>query len=216
MTAILTAALFTAFSIAFRARGQVRALGAGPAQFAVAVGVIERDLENALPRPASASTFDVSFDTGGGTFSLNGSLATGSTLANVLDGNATSLQFYALCTDPASGGELLSEGIRRITLLTQDDGDTLSLVRRVERNLLADSAVVPPDETLVTGLSEIGFRYFDGQSWSSSTTTLSGEHPAAVEITLAQGEDRLVAVVPVAVDGTTTVDLSTFQLGAGN
>ncbi len=222
MTAILTAALFAALSIAFDARGRARALSSGPSKFTAAIGIIERDLENALPRPgASGTDFSVDLDTGGfslGTFA--GSLASSGALAEVFDGESTSLAFSVLATDPASDGELLSEGIRRVTLFAEDDGEEgVRLVRRIERNLLASSSVAPPDEVLVSGLSEVSFRYFDGGGWSSSTTTLSGEHPAAVEVTLAEGDVRLVAVVPVGVDSGNTIDLSVLepllQLGGG-
>ena len=186
---LLTLSIFSALRIGFKARD--RALSAvGPARSAeIAIDLVRRDLESALPP--------------------GGTMATGFIAQPGPEAPETSaVEFFNVDTvqiapgASATGGSLLSQGpsvfeqqdpvavggMQRVTFLVRPVGNGESvLIRQITRNLLAETEMPPQEQILCRGVTAFRLRYFDGLQWTEEwdSTSYGNSLPMAVEITLA-------------------------------
>jgi len=77
--------------------------------------------------------------------------------------------------------------------------DQTNLVRRVRKNLLAETAEEPVEQVILRNVASFDLRFFDGTTWTESwdSTTLDNAMPLAVEMVLetaAAPPQRLVQV----------------------
>jgi prepilin-type N-terminal cleavage/methylation domain-containing protein len=186
---MIAAGVYSAMRMAFKARDRALA-AAGPARSAeIAMDVIRRDLESALPPKG---------------------LLSGQFLGRV--GTETpdtaEAEFYAMSPRPkieatsashdrAARGASSTDrqdpttfgGIRRVDLLVAptSSGGAPALVRRITRNLLAPTEPTPDEEVICRGVTEFTIRYYDGFQWTTDwdSTQYGDVLPLAVEVTLA-------------------------------
>jgi len=192
LMSILAGALYASLHAAFRARDSALT-AVGPAREAqLAMDLICRDIESALPPTGVlAGQFE-------GTDSQD---ATGH--------DADTLAFYGAMADdeseqaasespnlagPAAGTVVVHSAfanvapaevgcdVRRMELACSSDG----LVRVVTSNLLAPEVVEPPGQVICRSVSGLNFRYFDGSDWYDEwdSTAKNNALPLAVAITL--------------------------------
>lgn len=204
--AVLAAAMYEAMRIGFKARDTAMA-AVGPARSAeIAVDLVRRDLESALPpNGLFAGTF-----LGRENTDMPGTSA---------------VEFYNVAAPPpslaATGGASLGitgapsaldrsdpmayggNGVQRVNLLllpasTGDAGRVL--VRRIVRNLLAPTEPVPEDQIICRGVIAFTVRYYDGLQWNEQwdSTQYGDVLPVAVEISLeiAGPRDPTAAITP--------------------
>lgn len=204
MMSVLALTLYQCLRIAYKARDTANA-AVGPARSAeIAVGLIRRDLENALPpRGVLAGPFI-------GEIGVEGADASG-------------VQFYAIGQTPreyrpragasgsspakgrsgASGGRSSASstlggnpdptrygGVHRVELVLAPADDAIGgniLVRRVTRNLLAQTEDLPEEEVLCRNVTEFTVRYYDGSQWLDTwdSTQFGDTLPMAVDVALA-------------------------------
>jgi prepilin-type N-terminal cleavage/methylation domain-containing protein len=192
LMSILAASLYASLHAAFKARDSALA-AVGPAREAgLAMDLVCRDIESALPP----------------TGILAGEFA-GTDSQDATGHDADTLLFYAALTDGegervgtdsrygASGdagtllmhsafanGEQVQVGcdVKRTEFTCSSDG----LVRVVTANLLSPEQVEPPGEIICRNVSGINFRYFDGSDWFDEWDSSAKDNalPLAVEVTL--------------------------------
>lgn len=176
MVGVIGVSLYTALSIAFRARDTARRQTEVVREAMIAMEVMGHELANALP-PAADSRLAGPFV----------GLATGTP-----DAPNGSIEFYALGHHAINTGDEavddpLSDGPRWVQLaLIAGEDSSSSLVRRVERNLLASVENEPGNEVLLTNVRAFGLRFFTGLDWVDEwDSTLYGDSlPLAVEVTI--------------------------------
>lgn len=195
MTAVVAVSLVTAMSITFRARDSARNQTNAAREATIAMDVIEQEFAGVLaPREGSllAGAF-VGTDSG------------------APDAPADVVEFYALGRDAGAPiDDPFAEGPRWVQLsLGADARGRPALVRRVDRNLLATIQEEPEPEVLLTGVTSLGLRYYDGFEWLEDwDSTLTGHSlPLAVEVTIEMDDAslqdpeepyRLVQIIPLA------------------
>ena len=174
LISILAASLYASLSIGFRARRSADRVLREGATLQLALELLRSDLESALPpRGVLAGAFLADDET------VNGDAA-------------DTLTFHTLRTRPLSGDDVVGCDVHRIELLLVDDdepGRGHNLVRRVSTNLLATRAAEGIDEVLCRDVRSLNLRYYDGLDWLDAwdSSTLEGELPLAIEVTLQVG-----------------------------
>jgi len=174
MVAIIGLTLYAALSIGFRARGsannQVRAMR----EAAIALDVVQQDLQS-IPPPGGTLT---------GTF-IGYAMGTSGAAAD-------SLTFHAIGRDTDAGDNVFGEGVRRIELALRTDVTPQLLVRRVQRNLLSSVEEEPAEEVLARGVRAFSVRYYDGYGWLDEwdSTLQDNALPQAVELTIELDQPR--------------------------
>lgn len=167
IAAVLALTLYTSLTVTFRAKRSAEA-AIGPARsMVIALDLIGRDLQSALPPTGIL----------GGAFT--GTQQTGT--------DADSLSFYCVGEDVAPDGveRPLVEGIRRVGLVVQTDVTPAVPVRRVERNLLASVTRDPDEEVLCRNVKSFTLRYYDGLSWVEAwDSTPENTLPLAVSVSI--------------------------------
>lgn len=175
MVAIVAASLYAALAIAFKARKSARAQTEVVGSAMIALDVLEQDFRNAVP-PAPQGTLTAPFV--GSTQRIGlGSVATVSFCTMGRD---------AVTIDEAGNVNPFFDGRRWVELSAVSTGDGLTLVRRIRRNLLTESAFEIEEEPLITGVASFEVRYFDGYDWLDEwdSELLGDAMPLAVEIVL--------------------------------
>jgi type II secretion system protein J len=170
MVSMLALTLYTSLQVAFKAKESALA-AIGPARTAlVALDMIKRDLEAALPPTGVLA----------GAFIGEPTSDAGIT--------ASGLEFYTMGTSPNYIEAPMSEGIRKVELAVQiaPQDRTRVLVRRITTNLLAPQTLPPEEEILCRGVHSFAVRFFDGTQWMDQwdSTQLGNILPVAVEVTL--------------------------------
>lgn len=205
IAAMLSLTLYSSLSTAMRSRKTADAQ-VGPARrAAIALDLIEADLQSITPVSGSYNAF------------------TG------LAGNgADSVTFYAIGRDRTEDPTIidpLAEGVRSIQIGYQTEGQASpSVVRRVTRNLLSQTGSEYEDEVLVDNVRSLVIRYYDSAGgWSTSWDTslqASPYLPQAVEVTLELNEPgarkpadgvmehgyRVTRLIPIAVAAPAATD----------
>jgi prepilin-type N-terminal cleavage/methylation domain-containing protein len=192
--AVLSLTLFSAMRTGFKARDRALAT-VGPARATeIAMDMVRRDLESAMPPKgviSNAFLGDEGFETRGtseirfftvgktpplSTDSTNGGGGIGGAMGGVKIGSRAPAAWDR--NDPTQFG-----GIERVDLLVRADG---TLVRRVTRNLLAPTEPTPEEQLLCRGVSMFRVRYFDGQQWADDwdSTQYGDTLPMAVEVSM--------------------------------
>lgn len=191
ITAVLAASLYAAMYVGFRARLSARAQTAAAREAAVTLDLIERELQSLLPPTGVLSGAFLGYAMGHGGW------------------EADSLEFHALGSDPdAPRDDPLREGIRRVQIVLRQDVNPPTLVRRVDRNLLAPTREAVREEPLASGLKAFAVRYYNGYAWQSEwdSTLMQNRLPLAVEVTVELGDATLGGVGPYVM--TRTIPLS--------
>jgi prepilin-type N-terminal cleavage/methylation domain-containing protein len=176
--AVLAVSLFTALSVAFKAKRGAEASLDAIREGEAAMELIRAEFESALPpRGFLADAF-----TGRAWVGANG-------------GRDDDVTFFSTGPTPPSAHAInpvapLPSDIKQVDLvvLTLEGTGERVLTRRVLGNLLAPTGVelVPDDEVLVRNVSSFQLRYYDGYLWTNDwDSTLNYDAlPVAVEITL--------------------------------
>lgn len=149
MVAIITASLYSALYVGFRAqRSATRAVE--PARSAtLTLQLLEQDLEGAMsPTGILAGQF----------------LGTD---ANGLDG-ADGLAFYSSANVPANGESGSDSRYVEFLVAQAQDDQQPALFRRVTSNLLPSSAPLVREQVLCRNVRAFSLRYFDGTQWLES------------------------------------------------
>ena len=168
MVAILGLSLAAAMHVGFRGRtvaqNQLRAVR----EAAIAMDIVQQDLQSLLPPTGilAGPFFGVAMGTGGAA--------------------ADSIEFHTIGRDLGDEQSPLSEGIRRVQLVLRTDLSPPTLVRRVQRNLLASSSTEPVEEPLLRNVRSFAVRYYNGYGWLQEwdSTLRDNVLPLAMEITL--------------------------------
>ena len=168
MTAMLSLSLYMAMSSAMRARDTATASVNRMRAAVLAADLIGKDLESVLPPTGILAGPFIGQNQGGA------------------GAEADDLEFACLGADPGLADQPLGEGIRRVELTVRTDVNPPALVRRVTRNLLAQTQPQPEEEILCRNVRSFAVRYYDGATWQDTwdSTTLGDILPFAVEITL--------------------------------
>lgn len=171
MVAILGLSLYSAMAVAFSARESARNQTLVVRRAAIAMDVIQQDLQS-VPPPEGWLAGPFVGGAGGGIAA------------------ADSLEFCTIGRDWGDQESPLSEGMRWVELLLRTDVDPPVLVRRIERNLLSTVVQEPEEEPLVSNVRSFALRYFDGSIWVEEwDSTISDDTlPLAVEVTLELNE----------------------------
>jgi prepilin-type N-terminal cleavage/methylation domain-containing protein len=186
--AVIALSLFTALRVGFQARDKALA-SVGPARAGeIAMDMVRRDLEAALPpRGTLAKEFlgQPSPETQG--TSVVRFYAMGRAPETTTNGSGYGMFSSARPAgsqqqDPTSAG-----GIERVDLLVQTlPGGDVALVRSVTRNLLSSTEPPPEEEVLCRGVTAFRLRFFDGYQWFDEWDSTQYENalPLAVEVTI--------------------------------
>ena len=192
MVAMLSGALYMSLNVAFKARDSAHAAVTPMRQATVAMDLIRQDLESVpppAPAPADAdTTTTLTLSLHGPFYGALNAVGTGGTPTSLMD-------FHSLGRDtvlpPAAQAvpNPFSEGVRRVEFAVRTDLQPQGppvLVRRVTRNLLAQTQQEPEEEVLCRGVRGFYVRYYDGVDWLEQwdSTTMGDVLPMAVEITL--------------------------------
>lgn len=169
ISAALAVALYTAMAVAFRARTSAAAQTGAMREASIVMDILQQDLQSILPpKGVLAGPFV--------------GVATGS-----LGAESASLEFFTLGRDEARGGDdPLAEGMRRVEITLESDGQNTLLVRRVQPNILAQVEQELPAEVLATNVGAFAVRYYDGYDWTNEWDSVNEGDvlPLAVELTL--------------------------------
>lgn len=168
IVATLSLSLYGAMNAGFKARENAMRQMRGVSAAIVAMDLIEQDLQSVLP-PKTTLT---------GPFV---GLAMGSP-----GREADSVDLYTIGRDAGNVNSVLAEGFRRVQILTKTDGQSNLLVRRVTRNVLAQTVPEPEEEILARDVLALSITYYDGVSWYQEwdSTLQNNALPMAVQITL--------------------------------
>jgi general secretion pathway protein J len=199
MVAMLSGALYMSLTVAFKARDSAQAAITPVRTANIAMDLVRQDFESV---PPPASTDQAAQSTTLATAAAPNTLAgpfQGVEQAGGAGGAVTSsIIFYSLGRETASltQDRPLLEGARRIELGVRSEGGQSYLVRRVTRNILAQTVPQPEEEILCRGVRSFIIRYYDGQTWTEQwdSTTVGDVLPAAVEVTLEIDKDASAPV----------------------
>jgi type II secretion system protein J len=192
MVAMLTLSLYASMRVGMRARKTAQATVAPMRAATIAMDMICRDLES-VPAPAGILA--------GPFLGMRQSAGTG---------EAAYMQFCCLGADGNQPRLPLREGARQVELMLRTDVTPGVLVRRVNRNLLANTQLQPEEEILCRGVRSFAVQYFDGTYWGPEwdSTAVGDVLPMAVQIVLdlepttgASADitpNRIVRVIPLA------------------
>lgn len=173
MIAMLSLSLFAALNVGFRARETAAAAVIPPRAAAIAMELIQEDLQSVLP-PAKAATGRELAGPFLGTHQMG------------LGAPADYVQFYCVGADRPDDDSPFAEGIRMTELSLRTDVDPPVLVRRVTRNLLAAVQEEPAEEVLCRQVTSFTLEYCDGTTWQDGwdSTALEDALPTAVRVTI--------------------------------
>jgi prepilin-type N-terminal cleavage/methylation domain-containing protein len=167
MTAMLAMSLYASLRTAFRARDSATAMVEPVRDAQMAMDLVGRDLENALPpKGILAGAFE-------GT-----------------DGGATvgdTLEFFAIRSGVDDNDPTKNDGICKIDLDVEPLPDgTQALVRRTTRNLLSQQQIIPDPEVLCRNVVVFDIQYFAEDVWNTEwdSTQQNDTLPAVVQVTL--------------------------------
>jgi hypothetical protein len=198
MMSVLALTLYQCLRIAYRARDTANA-AVGPARSAeIAVGMVRREMENALPPKGvlagpfigelgveSAGASGVQFYAigqtprqyrpapggNGGNLSRTSSGTSGSSRSKGRSGSSGGRSGTSAGWGGGRGDPTLYGGVHRVELVVTpatDGSGGANLVRRVTRNLLASTEALPDDEVLCRHVTEFTVRYYDGYQWAET------------------------------------------------
>lgn len=175
--ATIAAALYGSLGVAFRGRAAAQRQVDAMREAHLTMRIITRDLDNILP--AAPIPEDGVLRTLAGPFY-------GLPMGTGIGTSGAHLEFYTLARDPRLAGTPLADGVRRVELLLRTDLASPVLVRRVESNLLAETATDPYEEVIADNIRSFAARYFDGNNWLDEwDSTLQGDLlPRAIELTV--------------------------------
>lgn len=162
---VLASALYASLYIGFRARAGAEAAIEPVRTASLALELIRRDLEGAMPPTGILA----------GAFS-----GTDDTDASA-GADADTLTWYANVGTLAQGA---CDIVRLELAVDRLDGTgELALVRRVTTNLLAPKTPEPTEEVLCRGVVALNLRYFDGSAWYDTweSSTQNNTLPLAIE-----------------------------------
>lgn len=176
IAATIALTVYTAMAAAFKARNSANRQMIGPRQAAVALDIIEQDLQSATRA-------------GGTLYGAFYGYALGSPGAET-----DSLSFITLGRDDAmtrvatNVEDPLADGPRRVEIALRADATGAPVImRRVQRNLLTQTTITTEDETIAAHVRALSIRYFDGSGWSEewdSSQRTDSAIPQAVQITI--------------------------------
>jgi general secretion pathway protein J len=172
IAAVLALVAYQALASSFRARDVIADQVELARESAVLLDLIERDFAS-VTTPASSSS---------AVTTLNGPFVGYALSAGSAGAEAHSVSFCTLQRDPATQ----RVGVHRIELILNSTGGQSSLVRRVQRNLLANTPAQPEEETLSQRVRALTVRYYDGNGWVETwdSSQLEDRLPVAVSVTI--------------------------------
>jgi prepilin-type N-terminal cleavage/methylation domain-containing protein len=166
MASMLMLALYTAMRVTLKARDAATAAVDPVRSATIAMDLIQQDFE-AVPPPAPSDTStNILFGPFYGEHQAGGR------------GDNDNVEFCSIGADPIDGD------------VTQDNGQSPVLVRRVTRNLLPASEAPYDEEVLCKDVRSFSLRYFDGTTWQEDwdSTLYDDSLPLSVAVTLELGE----------------------------
>ena len=165
---ILATALHVSFHTGFKARTRAVAAIAPVRSATLALEVLRRDIESALPPTGVLAGIFVGEDA----------------RADDSAADADTLVFCSAVEDTTQGGPAIRK-IEFVLTAAEEDGERV-LVRRVTANLLAPETPEPVEETVCRNVTSLNLRYFDGFEWLDGWDSSVRENalPLAVEATL--------------------------------
>lgn len=205
IAATIALVLYSTLSTAFKARTSVLNQTAMMREAAIALDLVEADIENATPPTAEPT-------------------APAGRVFGPMYGEADTLSLFTLGRDfqqtttatgnnsNAQRNDVFANGVRQVSFsLAAEQGNAgkNALVRSVQRNVLSTAGEAAEDESLVGGLAALTFRYYDGSQWADRwyTDEESNYLPLAIEVSIdlkgsdGRGGERtyhMVRVVPIA------------------
>jgi type II secretion system protein J len=173
MTAIISLSLYMTLSVAWKARRTAYGAVAPTRTGAIAADIIRQDFES-VQWPSANSLLSPRFE---GTHSSSGT------------GDSDQVELYTIQRDLNNLDSPLSECVHGIQYFVNNQVNPPVLVRRVQRNLLAQFQPTPEDEVLCRNVRSFSIRYFDGTDWqtdwsSDDAQVAADVLPIAVQITL--------------------------------
>lgn len=173
MIAIVAASLYAALAIAFKARRSARAQTEVVGSAMIALDVVEQEFRSAVPPEGTLTAPFVG------------------SMQRIGLGSIATVSFCTMGRDPVAIDESgnvnpFFDSPRWVELSAVSTGDDLTLIRRIQRNLLTESAFEVEEEPLITGLASFEVRYFDGYEWLEEwdSELQGGVMPQAVKISL--------------------------------
>ena len=170
VTAVVSAALFTSLSGAFRARRQVEDHLSGRETARSVLATVRSDLE-AVP-PAGGRI---------------GGVLIGENASGMMDSEADALTYITANPNLKSAQDLADlRGIELRLLKSESDPDHYVLARLVTGNLLATVTPEPSLQVLARRVVSLNFRYYDGGDWVDEwdSTERDNALPLAIEVSL--------------------------------
>ena len=169
LMSVIAGSLYAALRVGFRARDSAVAAVKPVRAAELAVELLRKDVESALPPTGILA---------GGFLGQDATDSAGR--------DADTLLLHSCAHVPAPAQRACDVRMVELALETPSNGGAPALVRRVTTNLLAVETVEPAQEVLCRGVSEFNVRYFDGSDWAESwdSSARGDALPAAVEITL--------------------------------
>lgn len=175
MMALLTGGLYTALSVASKARRNSNEEVGNFRRVELAADFVCAELRSAVvPNGILAGTFMGTDGTGVGNL------------------ESDTVMFYR--TADATDQDVCQGDIMKVELAceTSSQGAGMDLIRTVRRNLLAQVVYDVPGEVLCRNVLALNLRYFDGVSWLDSwdSTVVENSLPLAVEVDLTLADNE--------------------------
>lgn len=177
IAATIALILYSTLATAFRARTTALDQTSSMREAAIALDLIESDIENArqpvYPEPTAPA----------------------GRMFGPMFGEADSLSLYTLgrdvqaaaTTNGDAAGDVFADGVRQVVFSrTSADGAANVLTRGVQRNVLASSQAEFEDESLAGDVTALAFEYFDGIQWLDTwhSDDEDGLLPLAVRVSI--------------------------------
>jgi len=169
LMSVIAGSLYAGLRIGFKARESAVAAVKPVRAAELAVELLRKDIESALPPTGILA---------GGFLGLDATDSAGR--------DADTLLFHSCAHVPAPAQRACDVRMVELAVETPSDGGAPALVRRVTTDLLAVETVESAQEVLCRGVSAFNLRYFDGSEWPDSwdSSARGDALPTAVEITL--------------------------------
>jgi prepilin-type N-terminal cleavage/methylation domain-containing protein len=192
--AIVLLSITTVFFAALRLRERTTAAVDDALPLNRALGILRRDLQNAMPPGGPlAGSFRYGQGSGGFGGSSGGTANSSSSAAQTVAANSTSLlqnglDFYTTTGHLGAGAPWGEIQEVNYDLKTPSDPKAYGrdLVRTVNRDLLAVAAQTPETQRLVSNVQSLDFSFWDGAQWRDTWDTTAGDTnlPLAVKVSL--------------------------------